>query len=142
MPVRVPGDTGPRHSEGAVSSTSAEDGEPNVRTFASAVLQESYFHEPRGRAGSHTGPASPLPSPPAPLLSPRLPSSLPTVQELPPARAGVGSQIGVEEGVNDRMGYLVKQGHRIKNWKRRWFVLSGRFLTYYRKAGEADPAGV
>lgn len=28
------------------------------------------------------------------------------------------------------LGYLVKQGKTVKNWKRRWFVLQGSQLTY------------
>jgi len=35
----------------------------------------------------------------------------------------------------ERDGYLVKQGGRIKTWKRRWFVLTGNCLYYFK-----DPA--
>lgn len=30
-------------------------------------------------------------------------------------------------------GWLVKQGHQFKTWKRRWFHLQGYELSYYRK---------
>jgi len=39
-------------------------------------------------------------------------------------------------------GTLTKQGHRIKNWKQRFFVLEGFHLKYYKKKGERDPKGV
>jgi hypothetical protein len=29
-------------------------------------------------------------------------------------------------------GWLTKRGHKIKNWKRRWFVLRGNTLNYYK----------
>jgi len=29
-------------------------------------------------------------------------------------------------------GWLTKRGHKVKNWKRRWFVLRGNTLTYYK----------
>ena len=29
------------------------------------------------------------------------------------------------------LGYLIKQGHRVKNWKRRFFVLKNGLLSYY-----------
>jgi len=33
-------------------------------------------------------------------------------------------------------GYLRKQGHRVKNWKRRWFSLGAdALLTYYEEKG-------
>jgi hypothetical protein len=39
-------------------------------------------------------------------------------------------------------GYLTKQGHRVRNWKRRWFTLGeDGALTYYGSAGEAKPKG-
>ena len=41
-----------------------------------------------------------------------------------------------------KAGFLTKQGHKVKNWKRRWFVLRGHMLQYFRKPSDAAPAGV
>ena len=30
-------------------------------------------------------------------------------------------------------GWLTKQGGRIKTWKRRWFILSGNCLYYFKE---------
>lgn len=38
-------------------------------------------------------------------------------------------------------GYLTKQGHRVKNWKRRWFSLEGGVLRYYDSKGDAKVKG-
>ena len=32
-------------------------------------------------------------------------------------------------------GYLVKQGHIVKNWKRRWFVLTAGSIDYFETQG-------
>jgi len=40
-----------------------------------------------------------------------------------------------------RKGYMVKQGGRIKTWKKRWFVLDSSKLTYYRDMNEINPLG-
>eukprot|EP01103_Thecamoeba_quadrilineata_P018180 TRINITY_DN679_c0_g1_i1.p1 TRINITY_DN679_c0_g1~~TRINITY_DN679_c0_g1_i1.p1 ORF type:complete len:742 (+),score=86.98 TRINITY_DN679_c0_g1_i1:535-2760(+) len=40
-----------------------------------------------------------------------------------------------------RKGYLTKQGHFMKNWKKRFFVLKSEFLYYYRTAIDPKPAG-
>lgn len=29
-------------------------------------------------------------------------------------------------------GYLTKEGWKVKNWKRRWFVLGKETLSYYK----------
>jgi len=39
-------------------------------------------------------------------------------------------------------GLLTKQGHRVKNWKQRYFVLDGFNLKYYKKKGEPNPKGI
>lgn len=40
-----------------------------------------------------------------------------------------------------KAGFLLKQGHRVKSWKRRWFVLRGRYLLYYKKPTDGVPTG-
>jgi len=42
----------------------------------------------------------------------------------------------------DKEGELKKQGHVVKNWKVRWFVLQNDKLAYYKKKGDPKPAGV
>lgn len=32
----------------------------------------------------------------------------------------------------EREGYLAKQGGRVKTWKRRWFILTGNCLYYFK----------
>jgi hypothetical protein len=38
-------------------------------------------------------------------------------------------------------GWLVKQGHLVKNWKRRYFVLDWPVLKYYKDPGDPGPRG-
>ena len=40
------------------------------------------------------------------------------------------------------MGWMIKQGGFIKNWKRRWFVLSNTTLKYFKNATNTSPLGV
>jgi len=42
----------------------------------------------------------------------------------------------------DKEGYLLKQGHLVKNWKQRWFVLSGANLYYFRSPQDEILKGV
>ena len=37
---------------------------------------------------------------------------------------------------------MVKQGHLVKNWKRRWFVLEWPELKYYKNPGDPTPKGI
>eukprot|EP00004_Rigifila_ramosa_P019562 TRINITY_DN4997_c0_g1_i3.p1 TRINITY_DN4997_c0_g1~~TRINITY_DN4997_c0_g1_i3.p1 ORF type:complete len:352 (+),score=73.33 TRINITY_DN4997_c0_g1_i3:534-1589(+) len=39
-------------------------------------------------------------------------------------------------------GYLTKQGHVIKNWKRRWCVIAHGTLYYYKDKQESEPLGI
>ena len=41
-----------------------------------------------------------------------------------------------------KKGYLMKQGHWILNWKRRWFVLQDDYLYYYKSMTDVTPAGI
>eukprot|EP00736_Rhodelphis_marinus_P014331 Rmarinus@m.21096 len=43
----------------------------------------------------------------------------------------------------EKQGWLVKEGHLRKNWKRRWFILQGDTLTYYEsQENMKKPKGV
>jgi hypothetical protein len=35
-------------------------------------------------------------------------------------------------GVPRKTGWMIKEGHFVKSWKRRWFVLSRNLLIYYK----------
>ncbi|KAJ6255356.1 non-specific serine/threonine protein kinase [Anaeramoeba flamelloides] len=39
-------------------------------------------------------------------------------------------------------GYLVKQGGKIKTWRKRWFVIRGNVLYYYKKKTSKFPLGM
>eukprot|EP00455_Lapot_gusevi_P002810 TRINITY_DN1115_c0_g1_i3.p1 TRINITY_DN1115_c0_g1~~TRINITY_DN1115_c0_g1_i3.p1 ORF type:complete len:874 (+),score=260.49 TRINITY_DN1115_c0_g1_i3:115-2736(+) len=39
-------------------------------------------------------------------------------------------------------GYMQKLGNRVKNWKRRYFILNQEELRYYRNKGDPAPAGI
>jgi len=41
----------------------------------------------------------------------------------------------------DREGFLKKQGHVVRNWKNRWFILKNTNLFYFRKKGDGEPLG-
>eukprot|EP01119_Soliformovum_irregulare_P012251 TRINITY_DN3170_c0_g1_i5.p1 TRINITY_DN3170_c0_g1~~TRINITY_DN3170_c0_g1_i5.p1 ORF type:complete len:692 (-),score=166.49 TRINITY_DN3170_c0_g1_i5:1379-3454(-) len=41
-----------------------------------------------------------------------------------------------------RAGWLVKEGHLVKNWKKRWFVLKDGFLFYFRTPEDMEPMGI
>ena len=40
-----------------------------------------------------------------------------------------------------KCGWLIKQGHSVRNWKRRWFVLRESVLEYYASPKDAVPRG-
>ncbi|GAM21478.1 hypothetical protein SAMD00019534_046530 [Acytostelium subglobosum LB1] len=40
-----------------------------------------------------------------------------------------------------RSGYLMKKGHKIKSWRRRWFVLRDGTLSYFKSPKDSAPAG-
>lgn len=39
-------------------------------------------------------------------------------------------------------GWLCKQGGRVKNWKRRWFILNDNCLYYFRYTTDKEPKGI
>lgn len=43
--------------------------------------------------------------------------------------------------VPTKEGYLTKQGIVVKNWKKRWFVMEGTLLAYFKKPKDVFPAG-
>jgi hypothetical protein len=42
----------------------------------------------------------------------------------------------------DKEGFLTKQGGSIKTWKRRWFVLKGKRLVYFKTRNDLEATGV
>ena len=57
------------------------------------------------------------------------------------------SVISKNEKSNERVvdiyqeGFLTKQGHKRKNWNKRWFILRNQYLFYYKEKGDKFPAG-
>lgn len=39
-------------------------------------------------------------------------------------------------------GWLTKEGHLIKNWKKRWFILKDSLLFYFKSPQEVQPIGI
>ncbi|KAM6966694.1 cytohesin-3-like isoform 1-T1 [Tautogolabrus adspersus] len=42
----------------------------------------------------------------------------------------------------DREGWLLKNGGRVKTWKRRWFILTDSCLYYFQYTTDKDPIGI
>jgi len=42
---------------------------------------------------------------------------------------------------NDKEGELKKQGHVVRNWKVRWFIIKDNNLYYFKKKGDQKPIG-
>ncbi|KAL6075669.1 Cytohesin-1 [Balamuthia mandrillaris] len=49
---------------------------------------------------------------------------------------------GILFGSAEKKGWLVKQGGRIKTWKKRWFILSHNCLYYFKAQEDKDPCGM
>ena len=61
--------------------------------------------------------------------------------EVPAGRSKeLGSVINQRKGII-KQGYLSKQGHIIRNWKKRSFVLMRDELRYYKSETEKKPQG-
>eukprot|EP00301_Raphidiophrys_heterophryoidea_P016435 c2600_g1_i1.p1 GENE.c2600_g1_i1~~c2600_g1_i1.p1 ORF type:complete len:144 (-),score=5.10 c2600_g1_i1:341-772(-) len=52
------------------------------------------------------------------------------------------STVIMATGNVDRCGYMTKLGNVVRNWRRRWFVLSGNTLSYFKNREDTTPAGV
>lgn len=46
------------------------------------------------------------------------------------------------DGNTPKMGWMIKQGGFIRSWKRRWFVLTDKTLSYFKNAANPSPLGV
>jgi len=62
------------------------------------------------------------------------------------AEGGAEGEVEVTDGTSGggearKEGWLVKQGHLVKNWKRRWFVLEWPLLHYYKTPEDSTPRG-
>ncbi|KAG5279662.1 hypothetical protein AALO_G00080230 [Alosa alosa] len=42
----------------------------------------------------------------------------------------------------DREGWLLKEGGRVKTWKRRWFILTDSCLYYFQYTADKEPKGI
>eukprot|EP00727_Mastigamoeba_balamuthi_P008354 m51a1_g4140 putative ankyrin repeat-containing protein (800) ;mRNA; f:215536-218378 len=51
-------------------------------------------------------------------------------------------EITMDVDTGEKNGWLTKQGGRIKTWRRRWFVLKGNSLSYFRTPQDHEPLGV
>uniref|UniRef100_A0A7S1G3T0 PH domain-containing protein n=1 Tax=Bicosoecida sp. CB-2014 TaxID=1486930 RepID=A0A7S1G3T0_9STRA len=75
-------------------------------------------------------------------------SKLLTVLSGGPAASSVEDEVSGSRRMREmrsrlhREGFLNKQGHRRKNWQRRWFVLKGYELSYYKQPQDRHPKGV
>jgi len=45
-------------------------------------------------------------------------------------------------GPAEKMGFLTKRGHIVRNWKKRWFVLTDNKLYYFRSRQDDTHAGI
>ena len=73
------------------------------------------------------------------LVASSTPSAMPLpLDPITEARHGL---IALRMQLNSRFvmeGWLIKQGHKFKTWRKRWFVLSGFELKYYRSGPHAS----
>lgn len=109
------------------------------------AAQLGHLSAARARGTSLTAPLPPLPeasvAPPA-ALPPSSAVAPPTPLSAEDERLRSFTDWGEEEvGPATVEGWMYKQGHIIKNWKRRWFVLEERTIRYYATPTSAKPKG-
>ncbi|KAH7828227.1 putative SH3 domain [Monocercomonoides exilis] len=61
------------------------------------------------------------------------------VKEVGDSDGGVGAS---KKPAGPKEGWLTKQGHLVKNWKRRWFVLRDGVLYYYGSKSDTKEKGM
>jgi hypothetical protein len=79
------------------------------------------------------------------------PVVLSTVTKPPSTNSGAPASSGVQpvqqtqqapRGPPLKKGFILKEGHLVKNWKNRFFVLDGGVMTYYESSTDKPPYGV
>jgi len=43
---------------------------------------------------------------------------------------------------NQKQGWIYKEGHIVKSWKKRWFILKGNLLFYLKTPEAVEPLGI
>lgn len=66
---------------------------------------------------------------------------LQVVQKMASARASTLQSSATNARTQVKEGFLVKQGHIVKNWKPRYFVLKKDYLLYFKNEKDTQPAG-
>ncbi|CAM9367973.1 unnamed protein product [Sphacelaria rigidula] len=89
------------------------------------------------RATNEEAPPPPLPSPITGSGWEGNPIGLDLLNELSPRSAKVLQHQSVA-----KQGFLWKQGHRLKTWKQRWYVVVGNCIYYYQHENDVYPCGV
>lgn len=108
---------------------------------AEEAAQLGHLGAARARGASLTGPMPPLPETAVAPLPPSA-AAPPTPLSAEEERLRSFADWGEEEvGPATVEGWMYKQGHIIKNWKRRWFVLEERTIRYYATPTSAKPKG-
>lgn len=118
---------------------------------AGQAVSEWLQRKDRERATPNGRPVSPPPTAttgglPDPLLDPAALASTTSAGRKPPFQTSqrvksVGFFSFSRYDTPSKEGWLTKQGGRVKNWKRRWFILSEDRLYYYKKPGDMTPLG-
>lgn len=94
--------------------------------------------------------AAPVEAPPAPVEPEPEPEPVKPIIQVPTTIGSEAVQPVVEPVVvpenhpvpPPKMGFMMKEGHVVRNWKKRQFVLEAGNLTYYADASPSPPYGV